>query len=168
MNAHIKKLVEVLNTELDLLSPEQVGGVMKAYLPAILSDESLLTAEQKQFDPELDYTKHLIYSCDAWSLQALIWRPDSKTPIHNHNCWCTVGVYDCSIIEERFENVNGKVKCIESVLHPKGVFVSLAPTGDDIHRILNPNTDCAITLHFYGINAFETPSSILETFSQMS
>ena len=166
MNEHLKKLTEALKTELDLLSPEQVGGIMKAHLPALLSDESLLTEEQKQFNPELEYTKHLICSCDAWSLQAIVWRPDAKTNIHNHNCWCTVGVYEGSIAEEQFENANGQVKCIGSDLHHKGVFRSLTPTGDDIHRILNPSTDRAITLHFYGINAFETPSSILEVFPQ--
>ena len=165
MNVHVKKLAEELENTSDLLAPEQVGGIMKQYLPTILSDDSLLTASQRQYNAELEYTKHVVYSSDLWSLQALVWRPNAKTSIHNHKCWCTLGVYQGEIIEERFRNVNGTVaECYETVVHKKGVFGTLIPDGKDIHRILNTSEEVAISLHFYGINAFADPSSVLNEF----
>ncbi len=57
------------------------------------------------------------------------------------------------------------MQCYKTVKHKKGVFATLTPDGNDIHRLMNRSNEIAITLHFYGINAFKQPSSILNEFS---
>ena len=168
MNTNIKALAQDLSNYDNLLLTSNIGEIMLNHLPNILDDKNLLDKSQFNYEENNPYTKHIVYSCDNWSLQALIWKPKASTPIHNHKCWCTVGIYQGEVFEERFKSLNNNtVQCYKTFKHKKGVFATLTPDGNDIHRLINNSNEIAITLHFYGINAFKQPSSILNEFSDI-
>ena len=59
-----------------------------------LADESLL--ESRHCEPAEDrYRQHLVHVHPAgrYSIVALVWKPGQATPIHDHRCWCVVGVW---------------------------------------------------------------------------
>ena len=58
--------------------------------------------------PGIDsYRQHLLHvsSCRRLSVVALVWRPGSATPIHDHVSWCVVGVYRGVEQETRYQLV---------------------------------------------------------------
>ena len=59
-----------------------------------LADEWLL--EPRHCEPAEDrYRQHLVHVHPAgrYSVVALVWKPGQATPIHDHRCWCVVGVW---------------------------------------------------------------------------
>src|SRR5436305_7818157 len=59
-----------------------------------LADPSLL--EARHCEPADDrYRAHLVHVHPAgrYSIVALVWKPGQATPIHDHRCWCVVGVW---------------------------------------------------------------------------
>ena len=165
VHPYIQSLDTALQNASDLLAPEQVGDILRDHVPAMFADDDFLPPEFRTYDENEPYTRHIVHDGGDWVLQSLVWAPGAKTPIHNHHCWCSFGTYQGEVVEERFKETHKDVTCFESVTYTRGVFGSLTPTGKDIHRIVNKTDDIAITLHFYGLNAFENPSSILTNFS---
>ena len=166
VHPYIAPLENALENASDLLAPEQVGDILREHVSPMFADDDFLPPEYRTYDKNEPYTRHVIHDGGDWTLQALVWIPGAMTPIHNHHCWCSFGTYQGEVVEERFKETDSHVTCFESVTYTRGMFGSLTPTGKDIHRIVNKTDDIAITLHFYGLNAFENPSSILVNFDE--
>ena len=52
--------------------------------------------EPRHCEPAEDrYRQHLVHVHPAgrYSVVALVWKPGQATPIHDHRCWCVVGVW---------------------------------------------------------------------------
>ena len=165
---YIKPLDEALRNTSDFLAPEQVGGILEKHVPPMFADDDFLPPEMRIPEEGQPYTRHIVHDGGDWSLQALIWPAGAMTPIHNHHCWCSFGTYQGEIVEERFKETENGVVLTESMLYTRGMFGSLTPTGKDIHRMVNKTDETGITLHFYGLNAFKTPSSILVNFDEQA
>ena len=165
VHSYIEPLEKALQNASDLLAPEQVGDILREHVPPMFADDDFLPPELRDYDKDEPYTRHIVHDGGDWVLQSLVWAPGAMTPIHNHHCWCSFGAYQGEMVEERFkEQPNGDVVCSESTTYTRGMFGSLTPTGKDIHRMVNKTDEVAITLHFYGLNAFKNPSSILVNF----
>ena len=164
MHPYIEPLAAELKNASDLLAPEQVGDILRKYVPPMFDDDDFLPPEFRDYNENDPYTRHIVHDGGDWVLQALIWAPGAMTPIHNHHCWCSFGTYQGQVVEQRFEETGDNVVCISESTYTRGMFGSLTPTGKDIHRMINKTDEVAITLHFYGLNAFENPSSILVNF----
>ena len=80
---------------------------------------------------------------------ALVWKPGQATPIHDHRCWCVVGVWR-GLERETTYNLhsdNGTPYLLQRHVvetRPGDVSV-LVPPDEDIHRVENGGTELAIS-----------------------
>ena len=92
------------------------------------------------------------------SLQVFVWAPGSKTPIHDHTSW---GAYYCvagSVLEDRYERIDDGTQLNRAhlrpswrrVLHRTDRASTVAPYAGGIHRISNPSSRPAVSVHLYG------------------
>lgn len=140
------------------------GSVVEAVASALtpyLHRSDLLTPEQRIGD-RTDYRQRVLYvdGDGAFSLVALVWMPGQFTPIHDHLCWCVVGVHQGEESETRYRLVDERLLVeSEHVTNPTGSVAGLVPPGD-IHRVRNAGEDVAISLHVYGADLRRRQSSI--------
>jgi predicted metal-dependent enzyme (double-stranded beta helix superfamily) len=91
-------------------------------------------------------------------LQVFVWPAGATTPIHDHTSW---GAYHCvigSLVEQRYERLDDGAQ--PSTAHLRKAWQrtwssedgssTVLPYEQGIHRITNPHTYPAISLHLYG------------------
>ncbi len=95
---------------------------------------------------------------DSCSLEVFVWPPETGTQIHDHTCW---GAYCCilgSVLEERYERLDDSLRLNHARLknvwsrvwsREDGVSTVL-PYDGGIHRVGNPGSETAISVHLYG------------------
>jgi predicted metal-dependent enzyme (double-stranded beta helix superfamily) len=135
-----------------------------------LADPSLL--EPRHREPADDrYRQHLVHVHPAgrYSIVALVWKPGQATPIHDHRCWCVVGVWRGHERETTYDlRADAGSRCLvtrgSTVAAPGDVSV-LVPPEEDIHRVENCGTELAISLHVYGDDISVLGSSINREFA---
>jgi predicted metal-dependent enzyme (double-stranded beta helix superfamily) len=94
----------------------------------------------------------------SYSLQVFVWPEGSRTQIHDHTSW---GAYCCvvgSVLEERYERLDDSSQLEYARL--KKVWQlswsredgasSVLPYDEGIHRVGNPGSKTAISVHLYG------------------
>ena len=135
-----------------------------------LSDASLL--EPRHCEPADDrYRQHLVHVHPAgrYSIVALVWKPGQATPIHDHRCWCVVGVWRGLERETSYDlhDDAGSPYLIArgSVATAPGDVSVLVPPEEDIHRVENAGTSLAISIHVYGADISVLGSSINREFA---
>jgi predicted metal-dependent enzyme (double-stranded beta helix superfamily) len=135
---------------------DAVSRALAQHLGAV----GLLTEEQREGDPER-YRQHVLHVADdgAFSLVALVWLPGQATPVHDHVCWCVVGVHEGEEEEIRYALDEGRLVVTEQLVNPLGE-VSIALPPGDIHLVRNAGTDLAVSLHVYGADLRQTGTSI--------
>lgn len=138
---------------------ETAEAVSRALAPH-LGAEGLLTSEQREGDPER-YRQHVLHVADdgAFSLVALVWLPGQSTPVHDHVCWCVVGVHEGEEEEIRYVLDGQRLVVTEQLVNPLGD-VSVALPPGDIHLVRNAGSDLAVSLHVYGADLRRTGTSI--------
>jgi predicted metal-dependent enzyme (double-stranded beta helix superfamily) len=140
----------------DAATAEAASRALAGYLGA----EGLLTEGQRQGDPER-YRQHVLHVADdgAFSLVALVWLPGQATPVHDHVCWCVVGVHEGEEEEIRYALDGGRLAVSEQLVNPRGA-VSVALPPGDIHLVRNAGTELAVSLHVYGADLRQSGTSI--------
>src|SRR5690606_34463082 len=77
----------------------RVGAALAAFLtvPELLRPEHGLPAEGC-------YARNLLHADPAgrFSVWAMVWRPGQGSGVHDHCCWCVMGVHRGMLTEERF------------------------------------------------------------------
>jgi 3-mercaptopropionate dioxygenase len=135
-----------------------------------LADPSLL--EPRHCEPADDrYRQHLVHVHPGgrYSIVALVWKPGQATPIHDHRCWCVVGVWR-GLEQETTYDLHGDTASPHlsprrsAVASPGDVSV-LVPPVEDIHRVENAGIDLAISIHVYGADISVLGSSINREFA---
>jgi len=146
----------------DEATAEAVSRALAPYLGAT----GLLTDEQREGDTER-YRQHVLHVADdgAFSLVALVWLPGQATPVHDHVCWCVVGVHEGEEEEVRYVLDGDRLVVTEQLVNPTGD-VSIALPPGDIHLVRNAGTDLAISLHVYGADLRHTGTSIRRRYDQ--
>ena len=134
-----------------------------------LEDPALL--EPRHCEPGDDhYRAHLVHVDPAgrYSIVALVWRPGQATPIHDHRCWCVVGVWRGLEHETNYDlREDGGSRYLvqrRSTLALPGDVSVLVPPEEDIHRVENGGTTLAISVHVYGDDIGLRGSSINRSF----
>jgi 3-mercaptopropionate dioxygenase len=140
----------------DAETAEAVAAALTPYLGA----EGLLSAEQLEGSAQ-GYRQHLLHVADdgAYSLAALVWLPGQTTPVHDHVCWCVVGVHDGTEHEERYRVEGDRLVVTERLVNAAGQ-VSVALPPGDIHRVRNAGREPAVSLHVYGADLRVSGTSI--------
>ncbi|HZO34505.1 MAG TPA: cysteine dioxygenase family protein [Gaiellaceae bacterium] len=136
-----------------------------------LGDPALL--ERRHWEPADDrYRQHLVHVHPAgrYSVVALVWKPGQATPIHDHRCWCVVGVWH-GLERETTYDLHADARGSDALVPrystdaaPGHVSV-LVPPDEDIHRVENAGTGLAISIHVYGDDISVLGSSINRTFA---
>jgi predicted metal-dependent enzyme (double-stranded beta helix superfamily) len=134
-----------------------------------LADPALL--EPAHCEPAEDrYRQHLVHVHPAgrYSIVALVWKPGQATPIHDHRCWCVVGVSRGLERETTYDLHRGLGSPVlvprDSTLAAPGHVSVLVPPDEDIHRVENSGAGLAISIHVYGDDISVLGSSINRTF----
>jgi predicted metal-dependent enzyme (double-stranded beta helix superfamily) len=94
----------------------------------------------------------------AYSLQIFVWPPGTGTRIHDHSSW---GAYACAlgtVLEERFDRLDDGSKAEHARLRkawqlhwsPEVGASTVLPGDGGIHRVGNPGTTPAVSVHLYG------------------
>jgi 3-mercaptopropionate dioxygenase len=119
------------------------------------------------------YRQHLVHvhPRGAYSVVSLVWKPGQATPVHDHRCWCVVGVLQGRELEIRYhlyrnDELEFLVPDGESVYAP-GQVCRLVPPNEDIHRVSNAGADgLSISIHVYGTDIGVQHTSINHVFDQ--
>ena len=119
------------------------------------------------------YQQHVVHvhPDGCYSLVALVWLPGQATPIHDHRCWCVVGVLEGEEDEERFhlvEQGGGKALVLTgNERQSAGSVCTLVPPQENIHRVSSAApTGVTVSLHVYGDDIAKCGSSINQVFDQ--
>lgn len=131
-----------------------VADLLREQPPSV----DLLTAEQRAGGGS-DYTRHILHTEPRFSVVAVVWQPGQLTEIHDHIAWCTFVVLQGVEYETLYRDHGDHLSEIGRVANQVGDVSGFAPPGD-IHRVHNTGDETAISLHVYGADLSESPSSI--------
>lgn len=149
--------------------PAAIAARAGMLLRPALEDPTLLEARHRE--PAGDhYRQHLVHVHPAglYSIVALVWQQGQATPIHDHHCWCVVGVWR-GLERETTYDLHGDgattflVPRRSTVAGPGDVSV-LVPPDEDIHRVEQYGRGLAISMHVYGDDISVLGSSINRRF----
>ncbi|MFI5273212.1 MAG: cysteine dioxygenase [Ktedonobacterales bacterium] len=151
------------------------AGVQRR-LDSLLAGPEFLTEQQREPDPE-HYRSHLLVVAPSrkFSVVGLVWLPGQITPIHDHICWCVVGVLQGVEHEQRFglrasamDGNGGHWLVAEgSETLTAGHTCALIPPEENIHQVCNAGDGVAISIHVYGDDIERYKSSINQCFDDL-
>jgi 3-mercaptopropionate dioxygenase len=135
-----------------------VAGLLRAQSPTV----DMLTPAERRGDTG-DFARHVLHAEAAFSVVAVVWQPGQLTPIHDHIAWCAFAVLQGVEYETLYRDHGGYLTEIGRVANGVGDVSGFAPPGD-IHRVHNTGDTTAISLHVYGADLGESPSSVRRTY----
>lgn len=165
LNPVLRDLVRSLHSVLAAEPDPTLKAARAAHaLRPFLGHPRLLDAAHREPDPER-YRCHQLYAAPdgSFSVAALVWMPGQCTPIHDHVAWCVVGVHEGCEEEVHYRLIERPDESylvpVGASLHPAGTVAALNPPGD-IHHVINPGPDLAISVHVYGADIRASGTSI--------
>jgi 3-mercaptopropionate dioxygenase len=126
--------------------------------------------EEHRASSDDGYRQHVVHvhPQGRYSLVALVWQPGQATPIHDHRCWCVVGVLEGEEEERRYRLVehDGELVLVPTGTerHGPGSIASLVPPDENIHLVSNSSGQRTLSLHVYGDDIARCGSSINHVF----
>jgi predicted metal-dependent enzyme (double-stranded beta helix superfamily) len=170
LSAFIADVEALVEAERD---PHRIAAAVQSRLGPLLAEPDFLAPEQREPSPD-NYCVHLLAVAPSrrFSMVSLIWLPGQVTPIHDHICWCVVGVVEGVERERRFhlrENAGSErwLVPLADVLVPPGETAALVPPDENIHQVRNAGDSLAISIHVYGEDLTAHPSSINQCFDDL-
>jgi len=152
--------------------PAVRAAAAASLLPDLLAHPEAIGPEHRVPSDE-GYQQHIVHVHPegCYSLVALVWRPGQATPIHDHRCWCVVGVLEGEEHEERFHLVDqdGRRALVVtgSTRQATGSVCTLVPPEENIHRVSSAApTGVTVSLHVYGDDISQCGSSINHVFDE--
>ena len=151
LNQLINSIRSIVQTQTD---PALIGEAVAVALEPVLGDTTLLTEELLVPDPN-HYRQHILHvePDGSFSIVALVWLPGQETPIHDHVCWCVVGVHLGQEHETTYALAGGgddpHLVVSGQPVNLNGSVAALVPPGD-IHKVANAGDSLAVSLHIYG------------------
>ena len=155
--------------------PHTIAAAVQMHLAPLLRDGSFLLPEFREPWPDR-YRTHLVAVAPsrAFSVMSLVWMPGQVTPIHDHICWCVVGVLQGLEREQRFglrEDEAGQCWLVplEDTQLAVGETCALIPPDENIHQVRNAGDTLAISIHVYGadLSTGDRHSSINQCFDEL-
>lgn len=152
MNAPLRTLVAAMDAA--VAAPvAALPAMVRAALGECLASPDWLTPEQCRASHD-HYTRHVLHG-DAdgrYTIVAIVWGTEQRSPIHAHHTWCGVGVYRGEITEGlyREDTATGTPMLVNTTSRRPGS-LSFDPSNGGIHSIANTAREPAISIHAYGI-----------------
>ncbi len=150
-------------------SPPCIARAAAGHLQELLGETDVLP-DAYRVPAAANYCQHLIHVHERglYSLVSLVWNPDQETPIHDHRCWCVVGVLKGREEETRYHLVSDGSEQwlvpVGTVFAQSGSVGVLVPPAENIHRVANGGDSLAISLHVYGADIRACGTSINHVF----
>lgn len=140
-------------------------GVADALAP-FLGDPALLKPADC-VPAEGCYARNLLHAAadGSFSIWAMVWQPGQGSSIHDHSCWCVMGVHRGVLVEEGFTADGDAAWPARRTRCGAGTVRALEPGADDIHRIANAGAATAISIHVYGFDPTVVASSVGRTYA---
>lgn len=139
-------------------------------LKPLLSVPGLLKGVPVQFREEC-YTLNVLYSDPdgRWAIAAVAWLPGQKSSVHDHQTWCSFGIYEGEAVEEYFSLQDGAeaVCCGQRTLAAGATGFAgqtCAEKQAAIHRLGNHGQQRLVSLHVYGCDLGRGASSVATKF----
>ena len=141
------------------LAVREAGTVL-----AHLLKNPAFVAEQMRFLRETPTTPGPYVACqitgpaDGYALQVFVWPPGAQTAIHDHSCWGLIHGVVGTLQEERYTRLDAAEHDAQARLRrawrrgwgrADGVS-PLLPYAGGIHRVSNPSSEPALSVHIYG------------------
>lgn len=127
---------------------------IKDALTRAVREPALLSADQRRPDAG-HYARHVIYSDPAgrFTILAIVWDGGQFSVPHAHHTWCAYAVYDGDLEETLFawDHERSEAKPLRTQARRTGYSCYAAAGLDQIHRLGNPGTKPAISIHVYGV-----------------
>jgi predicted metal-dependent enzyme (double-stranded beta helix superfamily) len=171
MNQYLESFVQCMDELVASTNDStQIAAETEKYLADLVSHPEFL--EERFREPASDrYRQHVVHVHPEgrYSVVSLVWRPGQETPIHDHRCWCVVGVLDGRETENRYDLYQDSETRVlritnQTNYHP-GEVCALVPPLEDIHKVANGDPDgLTISIHIYGDDIAKAGSSINHIF----
>ena len=154
-------------------APDTLVRAVQERLTSLLScPEALLPEDREPWQDR--YRPHLLTVAPSrrFSVMALVWTPGQVTPIHDHICWCVVGVLEGLEREQRFhlwrDDAGNQwlTEASDDFVVP-GEVSRLTPPEENIHLVRNAGSELAISLHIYGADISVCGSSVNQCFDDL-
>lgn len=162
----IRRLATRIENLADRLPETELPAAVAEALNPFLGQADLLDARHTAGDSE-SYRRHLLYSdpLRRFTILALVWAEGQCTPVHGHTAWGAVGVHRGRLEARNYELVdtgNGLLACSERLYCEAvaGDTSWVKPGLGDIHRLACKDRHGAISIHVYGRDLSQDPSSI--------
>lgn len=157
----------VAAVEAALASGERAAPVAEALAPFLRRGDLLTPADC--VPAEGCYARNLLHAAadGSFSIWAMVWQAGQGSSIHDHSCWCVMGVHEGRLTEEAFAAgaADGTARCKARAACGAGAVRALDPGADDIHRIVNDGTATAVSIHIYGFDPSVVASSVGRTYA---
>jgi predicted metal-dependent enzyme (double-stranded beta helix superfamily) len=152
MQAFIKDAREIIDKR---LSEEKTLALLASPLERIIARANCLAevAPDGTPDPDKGFS---IYRADDLSILCVVWHPNDRTPIHNHNGWAMEGIISGMERNRNYARLDDATKPWKAELEE--VEPSIVKTGEttcldlppnDIHAVEIPDTK-TLAIHVYG------------------
>lgn len=172
--ASLARFIAAIEAELDVTEDHsRIAGCVSEQLATLVRDPDVLAPEFREASAEC-YRSHLVALAPSrrFSVMSLVWLPGQATPIHDHACWCVVGVLQGLEREERFslraDDAGSRWLCpTDDVSVHVGEVSTLIPPEENIHRVRNAGESLAISIHVYGADLSILGTSINQRFDEV-
>jgi predicted metal-dependent enzyme (double-stranded beta helix superfamily) len=161
----------VLDLELLVEAHPQPGARAAAVareLRELLRSCDVLRPEHMEPAPD-GYRQHVVHvdPLSRFSVVSLVWLPGQQTPVHDHVCWCVVGVLRGREEETCYELDEAGIPHQRSKNHnTPGEVCWLVPPRRDVHRVRNDGDELAVSIHVYGDDIGKLGTSINRVYSE--
>ncbi|NKB56842.1 MAG: hypothetical protein GKS00_10950 [Alphaproteobacteria bacterium] len=132
-----------------LASDDPVAAVEGLVRDVIADPEALHSAFGERITGK-SLRDRIIFHDDELTVVQIATVPGLQSPVHNHNMWAVIGVYDGEEHNAFFEETDGTLKQTGERLLKSGDVAVLAPKT--IHAIDNPIERKSNAIHVYGGN----------------
>lgn len=145
----------------DALKSESPIPEIEKILKESLSEPS---AVKEVLNPAPQASYSPLYVSDELTILHFIWAPKMTMPLHNHNMWAVVGVYEGR--EDHIfwrENPDGTLRAAGAASIAAGETLFMGEPA--IHSVTNPTSLFTGGIHIYGGNFYQTPRNGWDTLS---
>lgn len=173
MNEHLAAFVRRMDTLVAATdNPHEIADQTQHHLAELIRHPEFL--EERHREPAPDhYQQHLVHVHPEgrYSIVSLVWRQGQATPIHDHRCWCVVGVLQGCETETRYHLYANEGPVVLAVTneaqYQPGEVCALVPPVEDIHKVANGGAaGLTISMHIYGADVARVGTSINHVFDQ--
>ena len=172
MTTSLRRLTRSLDAIVGATDDPDYQATSAAFaLRAALQDPKLLAREHCEPFPDR-FRPHLVHVHPGgkYSIVSFVWLPGQRTSIHDHRCWCVVGVWRGFERETSYDfgrDAAGEFLVRrDSHYGGRGAVSVLVPPDEDIHVVENAGQDVAISVHVYGDDIGVHGSSVNRVFSE--